>query len=157
MILNDYYRFEKLPNQKSKMRLDCTLCTRSYNPFERLRKADKMVVYIGANTHTRAGEKRKSDLAMTNVVHITSIYTPEIEQPYWYGDVDGDALMMVHHDFKTIDGRVADGSIVEVFIARGQKHNVGALFTLMCDGELDAEMDRLRKQAASAKPDIALF
>ena len=34
MILTDYYRFEKLSGQKSKMRMDCTASTNSYDEFE---------------------------------------------------------------------------------------------------------------------------
>ena len=33
MILTDYYRFEKLSGQRSKMRIDCTASTRSYGPL----------------------------------------------------------------------------------------------------------------------------
>ena len=64
MILSDYLRFEKLPNQKSKLRIDCTASTGSYDPLEVLRnKADNLFLYIGDNTYTQAGKKRKADLA----------------------------------------------------------------------------------------------
>jgi hypothetical protein len=63
MIITDYYKFEKLPNQHSKLRLDCTASTKSYNPLEALRATrqlkhtDKrdgnigdLLLYIGDNT-----------------------------------------------------------------------------------------------------------
>ena len=47
MILSDYLRFEKLPNQKSKLRIDCTASTGSYDPLEVLRnKADNLFLYL---------------------------------------------------------------------------------------------------------------
>ena len=53
MILTDYYRFEKLPNLKSKLRIDCTASTGSYDPLEALRnKVGDLFLYIGDNTHT---------------------------------------------------------------------------------------------------------
>ncbi len=51
MILTDYYRFEKRPGQNSKMRMDCTASTQSYNPFEALRnKKGELFVYVGTPT-----------------------------------------------------------------------------------------------------------
>ena len=35
MILTDYYKFVKLEGQKSRMRIDCTASTRSYDTLER--------------------------------------------------------------------------------------------------------------------------
>ena len=61
MILTDYYLFEKKPGQISKMRMDCTTSTQSYNPFEALRnKRGELFVYVGDNTYTEAGERGKS-------------------------------------------------------------------------------------------------
>lgn len=60
MILTDYYRFEKLSNQKSKLRIDCTASTVSYDPLEALRnKYGNLFLYIGDNIHTKAGKERQ--------------------------------------------------------------------------------------------------
>jgi hypothetical protein len=37
MLITDYYKFAKLPEQKSKLRLDCIQSTRTYNSFEEKR------------------------------------------------------------------------------------------------------------------------
>lgn len=149
MILTDFYKLEKLPNQKAKSRIDCTASTGSYNPLELFRnKADDLFLYIGGNTYTKAGKQRKSDLVLSKSIHISSIYNPDIELPYWYGDMKGtsDAFLFIHHNVKFIDGRIQDGAIIELFVARGQKNNRTQLYNAFCDGELDGEIELLRKQ-----------
>ena len=48
MILTDYYKFVKLEGQKSRMRIDCTASTRSYDTLERYRdKKGLLKLYIG--------------------------------------------------------------------------------------------------------------
>ena len=106
MILTDYYRFEKLPNQKSKLRIDCTASTSSYDPLEALRnKTGDLFLYIGDNTHTRAGKERKADLVLSRTIHISSVYNPDLTLPYWYGDMKGttDAFLFVHKNTEFID------------------------------------------------------
>lgn len=153
MILTDYYRFEKKPGQNSKMRMDCTASTQSHNPFEALRnKRGELFVYVGDNTYTERGERGKSDLVMSRVDHITSLGTTNPTIPFWYGDFHRtpDALLMVHSGFeKYADGRVADGSVIEVFVARGYRANLLNLFEEFIDGVFKDEMEELRKRALS--------
>ena len=153
MIFTDYYRFEKLPNQKSKLRIDCTSSTGSYDPLEMLRnKTRELFIYIGDNTHTKAGEQRKADLALSKGSHISSIYNPDLELPYWYGDMKGtaDAFIFVHHNAKFIEGKIQPGAIVEVFIARGQRNNREALYNAVCEGEYDDELQGLRERVTKS-------
>lgn len=153
MIFTDYYRFEKLPNQKSKLRIDCTSSTGSYDPLEMLRnKTRELFIYIGDNTHTKAGEQRKAGLALSKSTHISSIYNPDLELPYWYGDMKGtaDAFIFVHRDAKFIEGKIQPGAIVEVFIARGQRNNREALYNAVCEGEYNDEMQGLRKRVTKS-------
>jgi len=143
-LINDYYRFERLQNQKSKMRLNCTASSKSYPDFEL-----KSFVYIGENTHTKAGHKRKSDLSLTSGAgkHITSIYKPDLERGFAYGDVKGtaDLLLFVTSDFGiSADGTISDGTTVEVFICRGKKSEKNAVFNLLTDGELDSEIAQIK-------------
>lgn len=153
MILTDYYRFEKLPNQKSKTRIDCTVSTCSYNPLEALRnKTGDLFIYIGDNTHTKAGRDRKADLALSRTTHISSVYNPDMDFPYWYGDMKGtaDAFLFVHHDTPFINGGIQPGAVVELFVARGQRNNRSQLYNALCDGELDEEMNALRDQVTKS-------
>ena len=153
MILTDYYRFEKLPNQKSKLRIDCTASTGSYNPLEMYRnKTGDLFLYIGDNTYTKAGEQRKADLALSKTIHISSVYNPDPELPYWYGDMKGtsDAFLFVHHDTKFVNGGIQVGAVIELFVARGQRNNRTQLYNALYDGELDEEMEQLKKQVTKS-------
>ncbi len=152
MIVTDYYKFEKLQGGKSKQRIDCTASTGGYAPFEEKRnKQGRLFVYIGDNTHTRAGAQRKADLAITNSKgnHLSSVFTPDVKQPLAYGDVQhtSDAMLIVFNGFKLVNGAVVEGGEFEIFIARGQRNNRNQLYNLLCDGELDTEMQTLREQA----------
>jgi len=148
-LITDYYKFERLQNQRSKSRLDCTASTTSYPDFEL-----KSFVYIGENHHTKAGIKRKSDIALTSGAgkHVSSIYKPDMERGFAYGDVQStsDLLLFVTTDFSmTADGTITDGATVEVFICRGKKHDKNAVFNLLTDGELNDEISQMRAAAVT--------
>lgn len=151
MILTDYYRFDKLPNIKSKLRLDCTASTASYNPLEAMRnKRGELFVYLGKNGYTKPGRNGKADLALTHGdTHISSVYMPEISQALGVGDMihTADALVLIFENFKLIDGHPCEGTSMELFVARGMRHTQNGLYNLICDGELDAEVYQLRERA----------
>ena len=156
MILTDYYRFEKLPNQKSKLRIDCTVTTGSYDLLEALRnKEGDLFLYIGDNTHTKAGKERKADLALSKTRHKSSVYNPDLDLPYWYGDMRGtaDAFLFVHHNTVFVNGGVQAGAIIELFVARGHRNNRSQLYNALCDGVLDGEMAALREQVSKTGTD----
>jgi len=131
----------KLPEQKSKMRLDCTLSTRSYPEFEAMRnKHDAFFFYFGDVPDRFGGDiHRKADKAITKTKNISSVFVPDIESHYGYGDVRGtnDALLFLFNpDFTQID----------VFVARGQRNNKRQLYELLADGELNSEIEQLKQQ-----------
>jgi len=142
MILNDYYQFKKLPNQKSKYRFDCVSCSGNYNPFEILRnkKGKLFVYYTDVPDNFNAIAKRKADKSINKGKNISSVFVPDIESLFAYGDMRGtkDALLIVFN---------ADYTEMELFIAGGQKNNRIALYNLLSDGELNNEIEILRKQA----------
>lgn len=159
MILTDFYSFDKLAEvigdgiKVSKTRMDCKASTGSYDPLENLRnKKEVLCVYLTPN-NTKAGLDGKSVLRMSaKGEHITSILTPSVTSGFAYGDTrhTGDALLFVIKDLKMEDGAIVVGSKVEVFVARGKALYKEQLYHLLCDGELDEEMERLR---ALAKPE----
>lgn len=154
MILTDYYRFEKKPGGKSKLRIDCTASTASYNPMEALRnKKGELFVYVCQN-YTEKGQRGKSTLALSRTDHITSLCTTDVTLPLWYGDYLGtaDALLMVQKDFSMPDGRVADGATIEIFVARGYSHCTLNLFAEFADGAFNDEMEALRQRALPEPP-----
>lgn len=152
MILTDYYKFVKLEGQKSRMRIDCTASTRSYDTLERYRdKKGVLKLYIGDNTYTKAGQSGRSDLSLSYKEHISSIFAPDIKLPFWYGDFHNtaDAALLVCHNVSFVDGAIQPGSEIEVFVARGQRANRQGLFNMLCDGDLSDEVEALRKRAVT--------
>lgn len=167
MILNDYYKFERLDGTKSKLRIDCTASTMSYEPLEEkratkaLRKTDKrdgcnvgdLFCYFGDVPDTFGGNvHRKADRALTKTKNISSIFVPEPQSDLGFGDMKGtaDALLFVFHDADLIDGRLKAGAAIELFIARGYAKDRLALYNELADGLLDEEIEHLR---AEAKPE----
>jgi hypothetical protein len=144
MILTDYYKFEHLPDTKSKTRIDCTASTKSYPEFETLRnKVGQLFVYLGNVPDTFGGNvHRKADKAITKTKNISSVFVPNIESCLAYGDVKGtqDAILIITDK---------DYTQVEIFTARGQRNNRNQLFDLLSDGELENETMTLRKQAVT--------
>ena len=161
MILTDYYRFERIAT-KSKYRLDCVASTGSYPAFEEKRATTEtkatekrdytakgaLVVYLGDVPPTYGGDvHRKADKALTiKGQNLSSLYVPNPRRGFAYGDCKGttDAILVALENLHTKDGRIEPGGAVEVFVARGQAANRAALYNLMCDGEFDEEMERLR-------------
>ena len=162
MILTDLYRFERLPT-KAKTRMDCTASTMTYEEFEEKRatKATKATEYrdatnigdlvfyyndvppqFGGNVH------RKADKSITiKSKNLSSVYVSDVNTNFAYGDFKGtsDALLFVFHNLKIINGVIQAGAI-EVFIARGKSKDRVPLYNALCNGELDEEMNALRKQ-----------
>ncbi len=145
MILTDYYKMAKLPNCTAKLRIDCVASTGEYDPFEvrAQRCRDKRFkCYYGDTPDTfSANAKRKAGAALTDTTNISSVYTPDLDNPLLgYGDTvcTNDALLFLFRE---------DYTEVEIFVARGHKHNQRQLFQLFVDGELTEEMERLRAQA----------
>lgn len=144
MILTDYYKMTKLPEGKSKLRIDCTASTKSYPEFEELRnKKEALFFYFGDVPDCFNGNaKRKADKALTKTKSISSIYVPDIEKRLGFGDMVGtlDALLFIFNN---------DYTEIEIFIARGQKNNVRQLYNLLSDGELKNEIEQLRTRAVT--------
>lgn len=144
MILTDYYLMKEIKVLKSH-RLDCVASTCGYLPFETIaqRARDKrfFLYYNGVPDTFSVNAKRKADQAITNGDNISSVFTPDLENPlFGYGDTKGtkDALLFLFSpDYKQL----------EVFVARGYKNNVKGLFNLFLDGELVDEIEELKKHA----------
>lgn len=145
MKLTDYYKMAKLPTCKSKLRFDCITSTGGYEPFEERaqRGRDKRFkFYYGGTPDTfSADAQRKADRVITDTTNISSVYTPDLENPLLgYGDVahTNDALLFLFSE---------DYREIEIFVARGLKNHQKGLFLLFADGELADEVGRLRQQA----------
>lgn len=140
MILTDYYKMAKLPEQKSKTRLDCTASTTSYPDFEALRnKAGALFFYFGnVPTQFRGDVHRRADMALTKTQNISSVYVPDVEKRFGYGDMRGsmDALLFLFG---------SEYNTIEIYVARGQKNNRMQLYNLLSDGELSEEIEELKK------------
>lgn len=165
-ILTDYYRFERVAI-KAKLRLDCTYSTESYQELEEKRatKATKatekrdatnvgdLVIYFGDVPDNFGGNvQRKADKSITiKGKNLSSVYVPDLQSGFGYGDFRGteDALLFVFSNLCVVDGKIQAGAVIEVYIARGEAKNRVPLYCLLSDGELDEEMEALRRRAVT--------
>lgn len=86
-------------------------------------------------------EPDKRQRAITSTKNISSVFIPNINKPlFGFGDVKGtqDAILFVFS---------ADYNLMEIFIARGYKHQQRALYNAMVKGELSAEIYKIRQMA----------
>ena len=165
-ILTDYYKFCRVAT-KAKLRLDCVASTESYPEFEEKRatKATRatekrdatnigdLVVYFGDVPEQFGGDvHRKADKSITiKGKNLSSVYVPDPSNNLAYGDVRGtaDALLFVFDGLEVVNGVIQAGATVEVFIARGKSKDRVPLYNLLSDGELDEEINDLRKRAVT--------
>ena len=168
MILTDYYRFERLEDTISKLRVDCTASTKNYEPLEEKRatkafrhtdkrdgcNVDDLFCYFGDVPEQFGGDvHRKADKALSKSNNISSIFTPDPKSNLGFGDMRGtaDALLFVFTDAQPVNDRLQAGAVIEVFVARGYAKDRVALYNELSDGLLDEEMDYLRQQATSER------
>ena len=168
MILTDYYRFERIAT-KAKHRMDCIASTESYPELENRRATkaqretdkrdainigDLLIYWVAPDGHMRANRKRKADRSITiKSESISSVYNCRQDGDYWfaYGDFKGttDALLFVYK-VDEANKTIQTGAIIEVFVARGRANECSALCNLYSDGELDEEMDALRRRVTKS-------
>ena len=147
MILTDYYHAQKLTGAES--RFDITHSSQSYELFESLlinkRKFNVGGLsfnYVPRPASFKGIDGRKTEMAITKGnVNISSIHVPDLQNiQIGYGDANGtnDALIAVFSNaYKTI----------ELFIARGYKNDVLALYEEIKAGYLDAEIEAIKAKA----------
>lgn len=163
-ILTDYYKFERLAT-KAKTRLDCTRSTKSYPELEMSRatketratdkkdatKIGSLVVYYGNISENFGGDiHRKADKSLTiKGKNMSSVFVPDIETNLAYGDYKGtaDALLFVFQGFTVLNGVIQAGGQLEIFVARGRSKDRVPLYNLLADGQLDDEIEALRRAA----------
>ena len=148
MIITDYYKMQELKPLKSH-RFDCVASTGEYDPFEMIaqKSRDKrfFFYYNRVQESFSTDAQRKAERVISNKNNISSVYVPDIHTPLkGWGDVVGtnDAILFLFSE---------DYKEVEVFIARGYKNDVRALFNLFSDGELDRELEAIRTRANQIK------
>lgn len=157
MILTDYYKGEKLTDAKS--RYDITKSTGEYEYFERMltNKRGFNILGLSFNCVARPDKwkGKKTDLAITKgSQNITSIKRPNPENNLAFGDIKGTqdgCLIVFNPDFKE-----KGITTIELFIARGMRNDTTGLWELFTDGELNHEIEELRKKAVTkivTKPD----
>jgi len=146
MILTDYYKFEHLPDGKSKSptRRDCTASTKSYPEFEGLRnKEGELFVYFGDVPTQFGGDvHRKADKTISKSKNISSVFVPDVTKGLAYGDIRGtqDAILIVNDsDYKTL----------EIFVARGYKNHRRNLWQNLADGVYTDEISELKRRAVT--------
>jgi hypothetical protein len=146
----DYYKGEKLTDAKS--RFDIVASTGEYDLFESL-LINKQKFNIGGLSFN-FGQRpdrwkgKKTAMAITKGSHnITSVKRPSLENNFAFGDINGsnDGCIIV---FNT-DYKHTGITIIEIFIARGLRNDTDGLWDLFTDGELNHEIEALRKKAVT--------
>lgn len=165
-ILTDYYKFGRVAT-KAKSRLDCVASTESYPEFEEKRATkatratekkdatnigDLVIYYLDVPEQFGGNVHRKADKSITiKGKNLSSIYVPDPSSGLAYGDVKGtaDALLFVFDGLEVVNGAIQAGATIEVFIARGKSKDRVPLYNLLSDGELDEELNDLRRRAVT--------
>lgn len=145
MILTDYYRGEKLPETKAKTRFDVTNSTNSYEPFEtklKNRKGGLSFYFSDVPDRWHFSNKDRPDKAISNGDNISSVFVPDVKLPFAFGDVNhtSDAILLIFSN---------DWQVIEIFVSRGQRNSKRNLYHLLCDNELNDEIELLRNKAKS--------
>lgn len=150
MIFTDYYKGEKLTD--AKCRYDIKASTGEYDSFENL-LINKRGFNIGGLSFNYVSRPdrwkgKRTDMAITKgCQNITSVKRPNLENNLAYGDINGSmdgCIIMFNADYKE-----AGITTIEIFIARGCKNDTGGLWNLFTDGELNHEIELLRKKAVT--------
>lgn len=167
MILTDYYRFERVAT-KARLRMDCTASTKSYPEFEdrRAAKANRatekrdatnigdLIIYYGDVPTQFGGDvHRKADKSISiKGKNLSSVYVPDVNNNLGYGDFKGtsDALLFVFHNMEVRNRVIQAGAVIEVFVARGKSKDRVPLYNMLSDGELEDEINALRKQVTKS-------
>lgn len=150
MILTDYYKGEKLTDAKS--RFDITASTGEYDLFESL-LINKAKFNIGGLSFNfslqpeRFGGKKVDNILSKGSHSITKVFRPNLENYNAYGDINGSndgCILVFNSDYKE-----TGITTIEIFIARGLRSDKDGLWNLFCDGELNHEIEVLRKKAVT--------
>ena len=155
MILTDYIKGEKLKENKAQYRFEITQSTMEYDKFQLLLINKRNPNPGGWSFNFVPRPKRwegeeSPDMAITKgPENISSVYIPDPALPYGYGDIKGtnDACLVTFNK----DYRKTGITSIELFIARGQKHNRKNLWFELVAGELDHELEFLRSQSVTIK------
>ena len=148
MILTDYLKAEKTDGKKYRFDITASTDTHDYLSGIIINKRNPNQGGESFNLVPRP-EKYKdsvmSDKAITKGSYsISSIYIPDIEQAFGFGDINGtnDAIIFCWELDKE-NNIIA----IELFIARGQKHNKKNLYFLFSDSELVSEVEDLKSKS----------
>ena len=147
MILTNYLKAVKVEGKKRRFELTASTNTHDYLSGILINKRNPNKGGESFNLVPRPIKYKKSvitDKAITKgSFNISSIYIPDIEQPIGFGDINGtnDAII-----FRWELDQENNLITMELFIARGQKHNKKNLYFLFTNGELLEEIEKLKKK-----------
>ncbi|HAC22944.1 MAG TPA: hypothetical protein DCF91_12785 [Porphyromonadaceae bacterium] len=146
-VINGYYRFEKTTDKKT--RIDCTASTGNYSNFEDLKRNGKLTIYLTGAHAITSSRARKPDLALSKTVHISGLYRQSLENPVYFGDVKGSSdVFLCKIEGEIINGALAKGGVLHIYIAQGQTGNELQLYNAFMDGELETDVSLVEAKAA---------
>lgn len=146
-IFTDYYKGQLLTDAKS--RYDVDKSTGAYPLFETLLVNQRKFNVGGLSfnytprpANFKGSEKRQAEMIIgKGSSNISSVFVPNLNKYYIaFGDVNttNDALIIIFDEGK---------KSIELFIARGLIHDVQQLYSDVCEGYYDEQLNELRNNA----------
>lgn len=132
-VIDCYYRFEKLNNQKAKSRYDLIYSSNTYEPLNNPNKEGQIFIYLVNNPNIKTSQSKLSISVRGN--HLTKISIPEYDKPnIAYGDKNNDAILIIINE-----------NSIELLIFFNKKNVVSSLYNLLYDNELKEEIEHYRR------------
>ena len=149
MFLTDYYKAEQL-SDRAKTRFDITASTQSHDVLEALLDENKQGFNIGGKRlayreRPTKWSPKSGQMAITGKGNISTILRPRIDSNASYGDINSteDAIVIIYNS-DYLENRI---KTIELFISRGRKADCMSLFNMYQEGELDEDIETLRKRS----------
>jgi len=110
---------------------------------------DLILYYCPNNERIGKARQRQADYTITmGRAHLTSVYTPDLQSGWAYGDMQGTSdLLIMRPQMSIVDGAIQQGGKLEIIIARGRATQAMAVYNEVVDGLLDEEIEALRTAA----------
>ena len=135
MLIDACYLLRK--SDTSKTRYDVISSTSNYQPFEKLRRNEKLWFYLTSGDYTRERLQRKTKWKLNSREgHISKLF--DIDDQFSLGDVKGQTDLLIFRFLR-------DRNEVQMFVSKGKKNDDHVFRCLISDRDPDflEEMDRM--------------
>ena len=146
-LLDFYYQYEKSSMGKARTRRDLVAHTGVYPPLHIPNGKGEIFIYCQNDTSAIRihGKRKPSHRISCAGNHITSIFKEPDTPMFGYGDIQHtqDGCLTIHSG--------SDSNMLEIFICKGKKSTIQAIYLMLIDGELHEEITSLKGRAMPVK------